>query len=255
MMEYALKALGIAAVVYSAFGVYLYLFQDRFLYRPTAARDYIGMDSFRARSGDASIKVWHANPGRPDAVVYFSGNAEDGTAIASFGDLLPGHTLYGVNYRGYGGSTGKPSQAALYADALAVFDNVRPRHKTVAVIGRSLGTAPATYLAAHRDVDRLVLITPFESILKVARRRYPMFPIAWMLKDEYDNLAPAAAVRAPALLFVAGHDRMMPPSHARNLGQAMAGPAKVVLIPDARHYNVTGFDEFEDNLIRFFAER
>ena len=254
MLDYMLKALALAVAIYATFGLYLYWFQDRFIYHPTPDSDYVGMTALRLQADGVSLKIWQANPGRPQAVIYFGGNAQDGAAIAAFEGLLPRHTLYGANYRGYGGSGGRPSQTALYADALGIFDHLRARYDKIAVIGRSLGSAPAMYLAAQRPVDRIALITPFESALKVAQHHYPFYPIAWMLNDHYDNMALAPATHSRAMLFVAGRDRTVPPTHAQNLSAAMAGPTEIVLIPQARHNDITGFGEFEEGLTRFFAD-
>ena len=73
--------------------------------------------------------------------------------------------------------------AALFADALALFDHVAPRHAALDLIGRSLGSAVAVYLASQRGVDRVALVTPYDSVLAVARAVYPLYPVDWLLKD------------------------------------------------------------------------
>ena len=117
------------------------------------------------------------HPG-PRALIYFGGNAEDVSLTrAELAVLLPDTPLYLLHYRGYGGSEGSPSEAALRADARALHAHVAERHSAVTVVGRSLGTGPAVHLAATRPVQRLVLLVPFDSLLAVARGAMPRLPV------------------------------------------------------------------------------
>ena len=112
------------------------------------------------------------------ALLYFGGNAEDVSAsLPQLARDFPGRALYLMHYRGYGASTGRPSEAALHADALALFDKVHATQPQVAVMGRSLGSGVAVRLAAQRPVSALVLVTPYDSLRDGAARQRPVFPV------------------------------------------------------------------------------
>ncbi len=250
-----LSGLAIALAAYAGFGVVLYLAQDSLLYYPTAERTDSRFESLRLRSDDVSLKIWKANPGHEQAIIYFGGNSEDlEPSLDSINVIVPNHTVYAVNYRGYGGSTGKPSQSGIFKDALNVYDYVKKQHLSISAIGRSLGTGVALYLAVERKIDRLALITPYDSILKVAERQYPVYPITIMLRDHYDSLSIASKIRNPTLILIAERDRTIPPVHAENLARAIPSPwGTKITIPRAKHNDIHDAESYIRHLSDFFA--
>lgn len=236
----------IAVLVYTGLGAYLYVAQRSFMYFPTDERESAGAQTEYLDSAGERLKVWVLAPGKPRAVIYLGGNAEDVSAnIPDFRASLPEHTVYLLNYRGYGGSSGSPTQTALFEDALNLFDTVAVRHKSVDVVGRSLGTGVATYLASERPVGRLILATPYDSARAVAQDYYPLYPMRWMLKDQYESDRYAAKVESEVLLLVAGHDNLIPPVHADRLLAAFPqGSARLQTLPDAGHNDISGFDAY-----------
>jgi uncharacterized protein len=96
---------------------------------------------------------------------------------------FPDRSLYAMNYRGYGGSSGKPSETGLIADALVLFDRVHADHPHIVVIGRSLGSGIAVHIASVRPIERLVLVTPYDSLLKIAASQFRYFPLSWLMLD------------------------------------------------------------------------
>src|SRR6185295_12273004 len=136
----------------------------------------------------------------------------------------------------YGGSTGAPSEIALLADAEALFDQVRAGHPRVAVIGRSLGSGIAMHLASVRDVSKLVLVTPYDSLVRVAQRHFALVPVSWLLKDTFDSFSKASKVRAPVLMLLAEHDRVIPRAHSERLATAFApGQVEVRQLAGTNH--------------------
>jgi pimeloyl-ACP methyl ester carboxylesterase len=115
-----------------------------------------------------------------------------------------------MHYRGYGGSSGTPSEKAFFADALALFDKVHASHFEIDVVGRSLGSGVAVYLASQRPVERLVLVTPFDSLQEIAAALFPFFPVRWLLLDRFESWKYAPQVSAPTLIIAAGHDEVVP---------------------------------------------
>jgi len=211
----------LAGMIYIGLGLLLYFAQSSFIYFPTPAVSIKGLSEQVIQNDGEYIKIHVLNEGRPRALLYFGGNAE---AVAynapEFKQVFPDYTVYFVNYRGYGGSTGTPEEQSLYSDALLLFDTVMARHESIAVIGRSLGTGVATYLASRRDVNKLVLVTPFDSIENVAASHYPLYPVSIMLKDKYDSIGRVPAIKAPTLMLIAANDRIIDTSHAHKLAAA-----------------------------------
>ncbi|MDJ0739130.1 MAG: alpha/beta fold hydrolase [Gammaproteobacteria bacterium] len=256
MRDRMLWALKIAVLTYVGFGAVLYLAQRAFLYMPVGENPSRDVPVEWVDVDGAQLKVWTVVGSEPEAaVLYFGGNAEDVYYNAGdFRQHLPDATAYLVNYRGYGGSSGSPSEAALFADALALFDRLAERHARIAVVGRSLGSGIAVYLASQRPVHRLVLVTPHDSVLALAERHYPVYPVRLMLKDRYESVAYAADVAAPVLLLVAQNDGLIPPEHAQRLADAL--PAELVNrveIHGSGHNGISGHPAYWTAIRTFLA--
>jgi alpha-beta hydrolase superfamily lysophospholipase len=232
----------LSALVYVGLGVALYSVQRNLLYHPTppAKNSAAPAEALRIDSGDASLQIWRLNPGRERAIIYFGGNAERVLANAAmFTHIFNDATVYLTEYRGFGGSSGEPSEAALYADARAIYDQFADRHAGIAVIGRSLGSGVATYLAAVRTVDRVVLVTPYDSVEAVAAARYPIYPISLMLKDKFPSINYVQEIDSPTLILIAEHDRTIPRKHTDALIAAFGGKElSSVVLQGTQHHTV-----------------
>ena len=243
----------LAAFVYFCFCLYLYLFQRSFIYFPTPAIVHSPAEELWLDSDNERIRIWRLHAGKPHAILYFGGNAEDVSLnIQEFSAWFPEEAVYLVNYRGYGGSTGSPGEASLLRDAEAVFDFAKDRHSNVSVIGRSLGAAVAVNLAARRDVARLALITPFDSLARLARDFYPIFPTSVLLKDRYDSLGRAGRIRAPVLVIVAEHDEIIPRESSERLAGAIAESLLTLKIIDGTSHNTVGTSPAYGRTLRAF---
>ncbi len=206
-------------------------------------------------SGFKRLRITVVNKGQPNAILYFGGSAEQVNFNApSYQTLFPRHTTYLIHYRGYGGSPGRPTEAALYKDALVVYDRVKSQHQNISVIGRSLGSGVATYVAANRPIDKLVLVTPFDSVQHVAQAMYPFYPISWMLTDKFDSVSRALSITAPILILLSEQDQVIPHRHSIILANAFA-PEQVSLtvIPKTNHMNLNLSSIYGENLQAFLS--
>lgn len=186
--------------------------------------------------------------GRRPLLIYFGGNAEDLSFLPDKADRVAGWSLLTVNYRGYGLSEGEPGQKALFEDALLIHDAFA-RHDDVdaariAVMGRSLGSGVAAYLASQRPVRAVVLVTPYDSIERVAQEKFWYAPVSLILKHPFDSLSLAPKIVQPALFMVAGEDRLIPPAHARRLFEAWAGPKQWHLVARENHDTIDADDGY-----------
>ncbi|HXY97870.1 MAG TPA: alpha/beta fold hydrolase [Steroidobacteraceae bacterium] len=243
----------LAGAGYGLICLLLYLAQDRLLYLPTPDSARPGARALRIERGAATLKVWELHGAAQAALIYFGGNAEDvGASIADFDAAFPGRAVYLVNYRGYGGSSGRPSEAALTADAEAIYDSLRARHHPIAVIGRSLGSGVAVALAARRPVERLVLVTPFDSIANVAADHFFWLPVRHLVRDRYDSLARIGQVRVPTLVVVAEHDEVVFRARSDALIAAVSPPfLHTLLVPGATHNDVSFYPVYFQSLGEF----
>ena len=230
----------LAALAYAGMCGLLYAAQGIVLYHPSPLLFEPDAQAIAIAGKTGPLRGWVVNPGKADALVYFGGNGESVERdVDFFRELLPQRSVYLVPYRGYGPNVGTPTESGIEADALAVFDLARGRHANVAVMGRSLGTGVATYVAAHRPIDKLVLATPYDSILNIARERYGYFPVSMLLRDRYESWRNAQRTTAPALALLASDDLAIPRPRSDALIANLRGPKRVVVIPHSDHNNLS----------------
>ena len=177
----------------------------------------------------------------PRALIYFGGNAEDVSFnMPSFSAGFPDSAIYLLHYRGYAGSSGRPSEQAIFADALTLFDQVHGKHPDVEVVGRSLGSGVAVYVASARPVTRLVLVTPFDSLLELAAAQFPYLPVKWLLLDKFESWKYAPLVTAPTLIIAAEHDEIVPRASTQLLqSRFKSGLASFHVIAGTGHNDIS----------------
>jgi pimeloyl-ACP methyl ester carboxylesterase len=251
-----------------------YLFQEKLIFYPqkgitAAAVDggryasrYQGDEIRLARQG-LTLHGWlvEKSTAPENLLIYYGGNAEEVSLNLGDLDRLPVDALFLMNYRGYGLSEGKPSETDLVTDAVWLLDTIverlglSPTH--VLLMGRSLGTGVAVQVAARRPVAGLILVTPFDSLVSVARRHYPFLPARWLLKHRFASLDLAPARTQPALMLVAGSDEIIPNACSRRLAEAWGGDAIEETISGAGHNDIhlmprywEAIGAFVDSLIR-----
>jgi len=243
-------------LIYIGTGAFLYLFQNSFIYFPTPKFEH-QFDEETFVFDDAVVNVLIANKGKPKAILYFGGNGEAVEYSApELAKDLPDFAIYLVQYRGYGGSTGEPSEKGIYSDALYIFDKLKQDHSEIHVIGRSLGSGVATLVASKREVTKLVLITPFDSVESVAQKIYPIFPVSLLLKEKYNSIGRVESIKAKTLALIAEDDKVIKKIHSEKLANKFnqSQITKVVIanvghnsISNNRQYNKALNDFFESN--------
>jgi pimeloyl-ACP methyl ester carboxylesterase len=237
-------------LLYAAACAALFTFQRSLIYFPQP-KSYGGpAETMTLPVDGTAIRVTVRAHAGPKALIYFGGNAEDVSAsLPSFSRAFPDYAIYLLHYRGYGGSAGKPSEAAIVADARALFDKVHQEHAEVALVGRSLGSGVAVRLASERPAVRLVLVTPYDSIEAIAAQQFPYFPVRWLLADKFDSAHNAPAIRVPTLILQAEHDEVIPRASTERLNAAFAsGVAKLVVIPGTGHNTISDTTQYLDTM-------
>ena len=247
-MKMILETVTILVVFFFGATLMLYLFQGKMIFfpQPTAPvnQSRYAENAIRLRHGEVTLTGWffknEIGPGHP-LIVYYGGNAED--VSLNFADLerFSTRSFVFMNYRGYGGSDGKPSETALLSDALFVIDHlanegIDPAH--VVLMGRSLGSGMAVHVAAKRKVGGVILVTPFDSLVRVAKAHYPIFPVGAMLKHRFDSAALAPGITTPALFLMAANDEVVPVRFAKKLQALWGGPVTSVTVVGTAHNTI-----------------
>ena len=253
-MKLALKLIRSVLFIYLSLALFLFLFQRNLLYYPTPENEH-EYDVVQYEVDDVVLNVIVLNQGKDEAVLYFGGNGEAVVANAYyFNKALPDYTVYLVNYRGYGGSTGKPTETNLYLDAEYIYDQIAVNHKAVSVFGRSLGSGVATYLASTKSINKMVLITPYDSIQKIAQKQYPVFPIAILLRDKFDSLSRVKNISTDTLVLLAEHDVIIPRENSQRLIKAFpSSQLRVEVIEGTDHNSISSKAEYYNFLYEFMA--
>ena len=255
-MKSLLTFLILLLLLYIAAAVWLYLKQRSLLYFPSPAveTDY---EQMTIQNGKEHIHITVTNPGKPHALLYWGGNGEAVAAGAEvFAKALPHYSTYLIDYRGYGHSSGTPTESGIFSDALLIYDTIKAKHQDISLFGRSLGTGVACYVASQRPTDKLVLITPYDSIESVARDRYPMFPLSLLIKDTYDSLSRVSQIEADTIILIAENDTVIPKNHAYTLAQAFPkNQVQTCEIKGSHHNDIADTPEYHDILKTFFKEQ
>lgn len=229
-----------AALVYGGFSALLFLFQEKLAYYPQIGREIqstprdhgLDYESLTLTTADGErLDAWFVPKAQARGVVLIlHGNAGNIShridTIAMFHRL--GYSVLIFDYRGYGRSTGHPSEAGLYRDAETAWTHLT-RQRGIApgrivLFGESLGGAVATWLAARERPGALVLSSVFASARELAADLYPWLPTRWLLRLQYDTLAALAKVRCPVLVAHSLDDDIIPFRHGQMLFEAAPAP-------------------------------
>jgi fermentation-respiration switch protein FrsA (DUF1100 family) len=258
--------LGSALVAYTVLLGGLYLFQRHLLYFPDRTHpelgelSELGFREVKVTTADGlSLLSWYLPPreGRP-VIVYFHGNG--GHIGYRAGRLRrfarDGYGVLMLEYRGYGGNPGAPSEAGFYADAAAALDflardGIMPNR--LVLYGESLGSGVAVYLAAQREIGALILEAPFTSVAEVAQYHYSFVPASLLLWDRFDSFSRIGNVKAPILLLHGDRDRVVPVRFGRALFEAAPKPKTFWFSPEAGHEDLARFGALD--AVAAFLER
>jgi cephalosporin-C deacetylase-like acetyl esterase len=239
-----------------------WLFQDRLLFFPQpresglAARPNVEEVTIAAVDG-TKLRGWFIKGvGSPaPLVIYFGGNAEEVSWLEGVADRFSGWSLLLMNYRGYGASEGKPGEKELFEDALAIHEYATRRPDVdparIVAMGRSLGSGVAVHLAASRALRGVILVSPYDSMVEVARRHYPFLPVSLILRHRFDSLSRAPQIDAPMLCLVAMEDRIVPAAHARVLFDAWHGERTWREFAHADHDGISGESGYWSSIADF----
>jgi pimeloyl-ACP methyl ester carboxylesterase len=253
-MPWAMITLKIAAAIaiclYLGMGAILYFTQRSMMYFPDRAHSTPAQAGLadaqevelKAVDGEYSV-AWHLAPRQDRAVIlYFHGNGGAlRNRVERFRKLArDGIGLVALEYRGYGGNTGTPSEAGLIADAEAAYAYAAARYpaKQIVLWGESLGTGVAVALAARKPVARVILEAPFTSAVAVAAAHYWYLPVGLLMKDQFRSDALIGKVTAPVLILHGARDQVVPFTMGERMFELTVAPKHIVRFVEGDHQDL-----------------
>ena len=249
-----------AALVLAVVGVLLLIwvgqraliyFPDRHVPSP-AVTGLSDVEAVQIQSADGvTLQAWFL-PSRaqppPLTVIVFNGNAGNRAYRSTLAAALrsQGLSVLLFDYRGFGDSSGSPTERGLYEDARAVRRYLAARSDVRAdrlvYFGESLGTAVAVRLAVEHPPAALILRSPFSSLVDVGRFHYPILPVRWLLRDRFSAIDAIESVRSPVLIVAGDRDRIVPLALSRQLFDRTPEPRQLVVVRNAHHNDAALLD-------------
>lgn len=239
----------------------LYFLQDKLIFFPPAPIKDIYQS---VKQNEISFLInnelrhgWKidVDPVKNKTILYFGGNSEDVVYLNSEAKEFKVREMISVNHPGYGKSIGKPSQDNFYKNALDVYDRVVNEYQLnpeeVIVIGRSLGSSVATYLAANRKISGLILITPFDSIENMAAKQYKFFPVRYLLKHPFSTMDYINQVKYPVLMLAAEKDEIIPDEHLKQLYRFAGKNNKLIQYAGVGHNTIQTHQNYYNEINDF----
>jgi uncharacterized protein len=251
----AILVLGYACVVAG-----LYFLQADFLYprrteriAPAAADLAVAQEHVLATPDGEKIIVWHVPPrGDRPVVLFFHGNGDFLAArVARFRAIVADGTgLVALSYRGYGGSSGVPSETGLLLDAATAYRFAADRYaaKRIFVWGFSLGTGPAVATAAEHPVGGLILEAPYTSTADVAASVVPIIPVRWLMRDQFRSDQRIGRVTVPLLIMHGVRDPGIAIRFGERLFELANQPKRFVRYADGGHDDLDKYGAAEEAL-------
>lgn len=233
-------------VVYLIVVFLVYAGQSRLIYFPEIEQEIsnkpsaIGLDytsvNMATADGERLHGWWVSVPDAKGAVLFFHGNAGNISQRINYLSMFKrlGYNTLLFDYRGYGQSSGVPSESGTYLDAqagwryLTEIQNISPER--IILFGESLGGAVAAWLAAREKPGLLVLASTFTSVPNLAAQIYPFLPVRWITRFHYNTLESLQSVTCPVFIAHSPEDEIIPFEHGQQLFQAASAPKQFLTL-------------------------
>ena len=256
-----------AIFLYLFFGLLLFLFQRRIVFNtsghPGTPKDY-NLFSTKAIQIPTEDRIqllswFHLGSKKLPLLVYFHGNSfhigDRAYRVQRY--INQNWSVLLVSWRGFSGNKGKPSESNLYKDGEAVLkwisENTNFTNQKIVVYGESLGSGVAVELGIKYRFLSVVLEAPFTSIADIARKRYKIYPTAYLVRDKFDNISKISKLKSPLLIISGKKDEIVPHEHSIKLLNKATVIKKGVFVDEAIHNNLYDFG-IEKDVIAFNLE-
>ena len=247
--------IALLVLAYAAICAFMYSQQGNLLYFPQAedsnySKQFVQYE-LEFKNGDVRLHGWgniqNVNPQNP-LHIYYGGNGDEASRNLPLMSRLDARNFLIINYRSYGRSQGHPEEQDLKQDALFIFDEVSKQYgidsSSVILLGRSLGSGIATYVASEREVAKVVLITPYDSIVSVAKKQFPYLPVSLLMNQRFESDKLAPSIEESVLCLIAANDAVIPNQHAHNLCDVWKGKMQKFTLAGTGHNNISVHPSF-----------
>lgn len=240
-----LSIIGFAIGAYFIYSLLLFLFQEKLIFQKIKPNllSYKKLKPFTislVTNDQITLYGWFITNNSLSEVndttlIYFGGNAQDVSTMLPILEQIQVNRAYTFNYRGYGLSTGKPSEASLYSDAIAIVNQIRKQHQSsnIILMGHSLGSAIAGYTANHTNPSKLILLCPLHSITKIATNRY--YVPSFLINHKFSLAKTAKTIATPSLILLADNDSIIPANHSITTFNNLGNYKEFKKIPNSDH--------------------
>nr|WP_299344768.1 alpha/beta fold hydrolase [Allomuricauda sp.] len=260
MRKFRLFGISLILIALLSF-IMIRFFQEKLIFLPTQlpldfeyAFESDFNEFFLETKDGARLNALHFTVEQPKGLIlYFHGNAGD---LSRWGMITSDFTQFGydvivMDYRGYGKSSGKISEQALFSDAQLFYEYALKRYaeESIIVYGRSLGASVATHLTSQNNPKKLMLETPFYNLADVAKERFPLLPINQLLRYKLESNEYIQNVGAPIRIFHGTADRVVDYESGKRLFEVIpSNNKKMYTIDDGGHNNLASFDLYWEGI-------
>lgn len=241
-----IKVLVLAVIFYVGICAFMFFRQERLLFPAHLAPASVDQNYTTFKTEDSVLLETKVFPSETEnnksMVILFSGNAQN--AILAGDGIWKGFekniNLATMNFRNYGYSQGMPTEKNIFKDAVAFTKFIKSEYpaEKIYLMGISLGTGVASYVASQIDVDGVILMTPYDSIKNVAKAQYPFLPIEWLIKHPFDTTIHIQSVKAPVAIIRAGDDRVILSERTDNLVKYIPNLVYDYSVPNMEHTEI-----------------
>lgn len=231
-------------IVYLIVVLLVYFGQSRLIYFPeqqiSNIPSAIGLDytpvNIPASDGETLHGWWMSVPDAKGTVLFFHGNAGNISHRINYLTMFKrlGYNTLLFDYRGYGQSSGTPSESGTYLDAQAAWQYLTETRgiapARIILFGESLGGAVAAWLAAREKPGLLVLASVFTSVPDLAAEIYPFLPVRWLTRFHYNTLESLQSVTCPVFIAHSPQDEIIPFAQSQRLFQAASEPKQFLTL-------------------------
>lgn len=265
MMPYVYYFIALLAVVYITLLVGLYFYQHHLIFHPEGKLEHpehYGLKDFKlitlTTADSVQITTWiksSTNATEP-VLVYFHGNrghiGDRFAKIAMFSRMI---SILAISYRGFGTSSGLPSEQGLYHDARSALNHLLQQNPDQPIIlyGESLGTGIAIQMATEFNISAVILEAPYKSIAARGAAQYPYIPVNHMLKHRFDSITKMKHITAPVLILHGEQDETIPVTDGKDIFAAANEPKELILFPDTHHTDFN-LEQLTAHTMQFIAK-
>lgn len=261
--------------IYFFYGCFLYFAQDKIIFYPTEHDpeeiEYIKKQlknfdyKIYKKNKEIIITYWESDPKKEKfkIILYFGGNAENTNYTAIEISKHPEFLNYKwilLNYPEYNGSSGKAGEKNFYLYSEIIFEHIIDQYKEniieIILMGRSIGSGVASYLNSIKKIDKLILITPFDSIETIAKKHFSLYPFSFLIKHKFPTIEYIKKINNPILVLIAKEDEIIPSESTNNLIKELEKKqdVKIYILDNATHNTISNFPNYWKYLDQFIKK-